>query len=248
MEPDSTMLQAAISEVEKERSYLSAELEAFQVFREAVRLATPEPKNIDGSLATSEQLRETYREEVMNGFDHRLFYGDSLRASLEHELSPAIADTLLSNEPLTQRRKRDLLVETTEAIKQREEFLEELDEERAALETFADELSDIESTLEELPVCSVQRQSLERLLRVWDQYETLENDCETLLERRQEELRRDDRFTRAVSDRHARNEYLYRELETSYPVLGAIAETIERIDSNRLGEEVMETMDGPKTL
>lgn len=244
MRTDSALLENASSEVKKERSYLSAERAAFRSFREAIRLATPEPEDIDGSSATSERLRETYREEVINGFDHTLFYGDSLRASLEHELSPTVAETLLSNEPISQRQKRNLLVETTVTIERREDFLEELEAEQTALETFADQIEDIESTLEELPTCSTRRQSLEKLLRIWDQYETLENKCEQLLKQRQEQFERDERTIQAISDRHALNGYVYRELESPYPVLAVLVEMIEHINSTRFDEK---TMEQPKT-
>ena len=247
MRTDSNILEEARSEVEKEHSYLSAELAAFRSFREAIRLATPEPKNINCSSTTSENLRKTYRDEVINGFDHTLFYGDSLQASLEHELSPAVAETLLSNKPITQRQKRNLLVETTVAIERREQFHEELNAEQAALATFADELEDIESALEELPGCSTQRQSLEKLLRIWEQYDTLETKCEQLLEQRQEQFEHDKRGNLAVSDRHAFNEYVYAELESSYPILAALTETVKRINSNRFDEEAKEPMKSLKT-
>lgn len=245
MRTDSTLLEKAISEVEKERSYLYAELSAFEGFREAIRLTTPEPKDIDCSSATSEHLQETYREKVLDGFDHSLFYGDSLRESLENELSQKTAETLLSNEPFTQRRKRDILVETTVAIERREDFLTELDAEQTALEKFVNELTDIETILEDLPECSTRRQSLKKLLRIWDRYDTLENKCEQLLEQRQERFEREERSTHAVSDRHELNEYMYGELETSYPVLATLTETIERINSNRMGEKSMEPMERP---
>jgi len=90
-----------------------------------------------------------------------------LAESLETELSPAIADLIVSKEPLTQRRKRDILVETTAAIERREEFCAELADERAALTRYAEELTDIEEVLEKLPACSVQEHHSEELLDVW---------------------------------------------------------------------------------
>lgn len=114
----------------QESEYLRKEQRAYERFREQVRLARPDSVDATGSSRTSEQLVETYREEVMKTLDRKRVYGDTLAISLETELSPAIADAMLSNEPLTQRRKRNLLVETTVAIERREQFLTEIIEER----------------------------------------------------------------------------------------------------------------------
>lgn len=247
METDSSILSKGVTEVDQERSHLTAELGAFEEFREAIRLATPESMADDGSSATSEHLLEKYRTEVMYGLDYGSIYGDSLAESLENELSPAVAEVLLSNKPLTQRRKRNLLVETTRSIERREAFLAELDEERAALETFSEELAKIESIVERLPVCSPQQQRLEELLTVWEQYGSLEKWCEWLLERRQKQLRNAERSIRIFDDLHALNNYLYSELETPYPVLAALAETVERLDSNRTSRAASESTDRPRT-
>lgn len=48
----------------------------------------------------------------MASLDYETVYGDTLAESLEEELSPSIARIFLLKEPLNQRRKRNLLVET----------------------------------------------------------------------------------------------------------------------------------------
>lgn len=247
MGTDRAILKTAISEVDQERSYLSAEQAAFEEFREAVRLATPDTTADTGPSETTENLREKYREEVMDRLDYGQVYGDSLAESLEQELSPAIADVLMSEEPLTQRRKRNLLVKTTVAIERREEFLEELDKEQTALETCADELADIDSSLKKLPKCSPRQQLLEDLLDIWKQYNTLEERCNRLLERRQQQIRDARRSVRLFGDQHALNDYLYGGLETSYPVLTATLTMVKRINSNQTGRELSETMYRQKT-
>lgn len=244
---DLAILEAAISEVEEECTYLSTEQAAFEEFRESVRLATPEPAAETNSSKTTENLKETYRTEVMDELNYGLVYGDSLSESLEKELSPSLANALLSNDPLTQRRKRDLLVETTVAIERREQFRTEIGEEKNALETFAEELDDIKSSIEALPECSPQQQLLEDLIGVWEQYETLENRCKRLLEHRQNQIRDASRSAQIFGDHHALHDYLYEDLETSYPVLVAIAGMIEQIDSNRTGREWSEMIDRQKT-
>lgn len=236
MVTDNTVLEQAISLVDQECAYLREERRAYERFRERVRLATPHSADATGPSETTEQLVDAYREEVMEALNQETVYGDNLAESLEAELSPSIADLFVTKEPLTQRRKRNLLVETTVAIERREEFCAELDDERAALQTYAEELSDIEEALEKLPACSAQEQHLEKLLVVWEVYDTLLEQCERLLERRQQQIREAERSLSIFGKKHARNEFLYSELDTRYPVLSAIAATCERIESKRNGQ------------
>lgn len=123
-----------------------------------------------GPSETTEELLNVYRREVMDTLDHETVYGYSLVESLEEELSPSIGQVIHSKEPLTQRRKRNLLVVTTAAIERHKEFSVELDDGRAALETFSKELSDIEQVLKKFPTCSAREQPLDNLLNVWEGY------------------------------------------------------------------------------
>lgn len=240
MVTEHAILRKAISQIDRECSYLRAEQSSFREFRETVSLAQPDRKCDDGASETMEKLREAYRKEVMEPLDHEVVYGDTLVESLEQELSPTLADALLSNEPFTQRRKRDLLVACTAAIERRDRFSSELDDERNTLETVADELAEIEATIDKLPECTPKRQPLEKLLVVWEVYDTLEERCAQLLEGRQRQLEGTDRSIRRIGEKHALNDYLYGELDTSFPILSALASTLERIDANRNGEKPSE--------
>lgn len=233
MPTDSKTLQQAIKEVDEECSYLSAERAAFEEFRESIRLATPELAHAERPSETTEQLRETYHEVVLYGLDHETGYGDTLGDDLVQEHSPSIADILLSAKPLTQRRKRNLLMETTIAIERREHFLAEIEAERTALGIFAQEIAAIESTVETLPECSPQEQLLENLLEARERYDDLKQQCDHLLERRQEQLNDPARNVTILDEPHALNEYLYSDLDTAYPVLSALGSTVKRIHSEQ---------------
>lgn len=243
MVTDNTVLERAISLVDQERSYLREERRAFERFREQVRLARPDPADATGPSETIEQLVVAYCEKVMEALDHETVYGDTLAESLEAELSPAIADLFITKKPLTQRRKRDLLVQTTAAIERREGFCAELDDERAALKRYAEELADVAEALEQLPACSTQEHHIETLLVVWKVYDTLLEQCELLLERRQQQIREAERGLSILGKNHARNEFLYSELDTRYPVLSAIAAACGQIDARQNDEESVESPD-----
>lgn len=233
MGTESTTLGQAMSLVDQERSYLRQERCAFERFRERVRLTRTDSAGAVGPSETTEQLLVAYREEIMEALDYDEVYDDTLVESLEAELSPSLAKLLVSKDPLTHRHKRNLLVQTTAAIEQREQFGAELDDERAALKMNAEELADVEEALEKLPACSAQEQHIETLLIVWEVYDTLLEQCERLLKQRQQQIREAERSLMIFGRKHARNEYLYSGLDTRYPVLAAIATTCERIESKR---------------
>lgn len=243
MVSDGNTVQRALSLVDQECSHLRAEGQAYEAFRERVSHTTPESSDATAPSITTKELLDAYRQEVMDNLDYETAYGDTLAESLEAELSPSVAQTLLSKKPLTRRRKRNLLVETTAAIERREEFCEELEDEREALEIFAEELADINNVLERLPACSARELHLEKLLTVWEMYDTLLDRCEVLLEYRQQQIRDAVRSPRLFGEKHARNQFLYSDLNTLYPVLSAIAATCDRIAASRNGEPHGESAD-----
>lgn len=159
-------------------------------------------------------------------------------------ISPSLSDALLSNEPFTQRRKRDLLVASTEAIDRRERFREALDDERDSLQTTADELSEIEATIDTLPELAPQHQPLEMLIVIWEGYETIEESCAELLTDCQRQLEGTDQNIRRYGTTHAFNRYLYGNLESVYPVLSALAATLRLLDSKRNREASPEVAEG----
>lgn len=244
MEAERSIIKQAIALVEQEQTCLCAERCAFEAFRETVRLTTPDSTDATGPSETTQRLLAAYREEVMDALDYEEVYGDTLAESLEQELASSNADLLLSKSPLTQKRKRNLLLSVAAAIENREQLRSELEEERAALATFDEELTEVEAVINRLPPCSPRNQHIEKLLVIWEVYETLAERCEELLERRQQQIQDAERFDKILSKKHARNDYLYQELDTRYPVLSAITTTIERIDSKRNGEEPPESPDG----
>lgn len=112
---------------------------------------------------------------------------------------------------------------------------------------FADKIEEVESIIDKLPECSPQHQPLEKLLVIWEVYDTLEEQCERLLKQRQHQIQAVERSPHVFSEQHALNEYLYGELETSYPVLTGLAATVERINSNQTVQAASETADRPRT-
>ena len=229
------VLSRAVHTVRDEQSALRDECQRFEEFREAVRLAQPVTTGDVGASQTTETLLDTYRETVMAAPDFDEVYGDPLSEHLEHELSPNISVKFLSKEPFTQRFKRDLLVATSAAIERRTRVIQELDGELERLRSTRDELMAIETELAALPRCSVDDLPFEEFSRLWEVYEELDQRCREVLDERLQEITGTERRGSGVDNEHLFNEYLYRELLTSYPILSAAARIRNRIEDRRGG-------------
>ncbi|MCY4731604.1 hypothetical protein KY092_13680 [Natronomonas gomsonensis] len=168
--------------------------------------------------------------------DFESAYDEPVSESLEAEFSPSLASALQENEPVTQQFKRNLLVETTAAIDSRTRFLQALEAEHESIRTVQKTVIDIDDTLQELPVCSLQCLQFERFVDVWETCEQAVERCDRRSEQRQCHIA--DRQTtdnRTNIGTHALNAYLYDDIETRFPALYALAETRRCIEQYRGG-------------
>lgn len=234
MQTERKLLDRAGERIADEQSFLGAECEAFEEFRDVVSLARTTAGTDPESATETERLRAAYRETVMSSPDFEGGYGESLAESLENEFSASVANALLLEDRVTQRLKRDLLVGTNEAIERRGRVRDALDAERESVERVGRELADIERTLQDTPVPSLRTLSFEEFVETWETCEALTARCERLLEERQSVIA-DLQAAIGPSTTHALNEYLYGELETTYPALRAIARTRRDIERYRRG-------------
>jgi len=109
-------------------------------FCEIVRLAAPDQSDEDIATEQTRDIRETYRETVMDTPGFEDMYHETLEEHLRKELSPASATAFLSKRPFTGCLKRALLVATSDAIQRRERFEHRLATEAESLETALEEL------------------------------------------------------------------------------------------------------------
>lgn len=235
MTRDIEVIDAATSVVSKEQSEIRIEIERLKAFREGVRLAQPSPSDDGDPPQVTTELAQQFREKTGPGADTNVSCRDSIVEKIE-EISPDIFDILVSTNGFTRRLKRKLLVRTSDSIERRERFINALDVERHDLETARDDLERIRSNAQSLPVCSLNRRSLDEFLDLWEEYDELVGQCEEILDRRQRVMNDPNRNGPAYLEPYSLNEYLYRELDTSYPVLSAIASVKHRIERDRAGD------------
>lgn len=218
----------AYERITQEQACLRSECAAFRRFREAASM--PQATDRSGSDVPTDSILEAYRETVVASSEFDSLDGEPLVECLNGDFSPPIVNALLEDDSLSRRLKRKLLLETNGAIERREQLHDTLEIERESIRTSRDEVLDIEQTLEALSACSLRVTPFDELVEVWETCETLGARDDRLLQQRQSTIRKLDDEIGLRDYPHALNQYLYDDLETTYPALHGIARSRERVE------------------
>lgn len=235
-------LVAAKRAIRRERRRIVAEARAFETFLDAVRdvhVATPSTTGGGQLLVRSgaprsaaSAVRRAYEDTVMGVAHYAEDYDDTYPESLAAEFGPDVATALLEG-PLTEPCKRALLGAASDARDRRTRFLDALDEEWRSLETAERILRQITTGLRSLDASPTPRGSCDDLAAARSTLDTMERRCRSLATDRQETIQ-DRAFTGGWrADASHVQEYLYVDLEPTYPVLAAVTETLSRIERRR---------------
>jgi len=205
--------------VQREAAEIDAEREAFDQLAqqvtdiETVRDRQPEPQAhtlmVESQLQTADQLREAYRETVMDVPHYDDVYGESLETNVAAELPPDVA--VLFQDPadqITPDQKTRIRAAATNARASRETLAANLVDEQESLVTAYDELDAVITQLDGPHVPGWYTAEFEATLT-------------TGIQTRQELL--DDRPHRSRADGHDLCQYLYENQGWTYPVLTAVA-------------------------
>jgi ABC-type transporter Mla subunit MlaD len=212
-------LKDARANVQREASEIDTEREAFDQFAqqvttiETVRDRQPEPQahtlTVKSQLKAADQLRQAYRETVMNIPHYDDVYGESLETNVTAELPSDVA--VLFHDPadqITPDQKTRIRAAAANARATRETLAANLADEQKSLATAYDELNAVISQLDGPRVPGGYTAQFEA---------SLTNTIRT----RQEML--DDRSHRSRADGHDLCQYLYADQGWTYPVLTAVA-------------------------
>lgn len=240
IDPDIDRLAAAERVIRRERRRTVDEREAFDALRAAVREVpterdrpvspdSPAPSVLSGPTDTGSNgataVRRAYERTVMAVPHYEEEYGDALRESLEAEFGTGVAVGLTDLGRLTPGLKRAVLDAAGTARAERDRFVEALDAEADSLCGSGTRLAAIRDelgTLADEPTPDFgARDAVRARLGV------LADDCDAVADDRQATLREwDDRFDppAGVPDLP---QYLYVDLDATYPVLATVAEVGE---------------------
>ena len=236
---------SAIEIVEAEREYVLAERDAFLRFGDAVRtLSVPADRTV-GAIALSvvgtsdgrqlRDVRDRYRETVMATPDYEAQYGQPLSEHMASEFTEDVAAAVTAGNRFSEPLKRLLLQQARDAARQRETFLDVLEEERDALTDAYRRLRGTTSGLDGTTEFELLREPFAELV---DREHDLRRDasrCERLLWDRQREIHGQHRRHPRVDDLLVQ-EYLYERLDVTFPVLSA---TLDRLRELRRGRRAV---------
>lgn len=216
--------------IEKERSEITAELEAFREFRDRINTIDAverTPPRYPGDRYERQKVgkkpidrvRSAYRDTVMDTAHYEEVYDEQLVEHMAQELGPDVAEGLRIDTSVvfTPPYKMAIVTGATRAVASRKKFIETLDEEATSIETAKTTLTDVLAALDTTAVPEWHCEPFNE--RVTD-----------IAQRRQNELR--EKSALPQLDEYSLYEYLYREEQWTFPVLTAIARLRESVDTN----------------
>lgn len=221
-------LSTATRLVDREQREVSAEVDAYEAFRERVngidprpstppdrasRLANPESESSEDRL---ERVRAAFRDTVLSTPHYEKTYGESLVDHLASEFGAEVADAFRpeSSVSFTAPYKATLEARATLAVRTRRNFLQTLDGERDSLESAHDDLASLFGALDTT------------IIPEWH-CESFAEQLDDVAQRRQRTIQGRDSVTHF--DAHSLCALLYANEPWSYPVLTAVARTREAV-------------------
>lgn len=237
-------IREARSVVNAERERTRAERDAFVAFAERIEgiEATPDQSvDVGGSVVSFaaqptdqglQQIREAYQATVMAVPHYEDEYDETLGDNLSAELGEEVAAAVTDGKQLTPRVKGTLLQGSAEAVRRRDQLLDELANEAEALADETDELEPIETFLSDLSDQSPHMRSFETLVDRWNHLIDLEERCRRVVDRRQGALHRGPNSL-AVSRAPTLQEYLYGTLSVDHPVIADATDILGRVREAR---------------
>ncbi|WP_053947937.1 DUF7260 family protein [Halolamina sediminis] len=244
------LLFAPRANVRAAKEAIRAEYEAITAEQDALSSFTSQVKELStaGPTSTAEgggvgvvgaanrqsggmaQVRDAYRETVMDVEHFERDYGESLPVNLANEFGDGVAGAVVANDTLSPQVKRAVIASAKKSHTRRDRYLDTLDTERQRLDRAGDALDDAATRCAELDGNRLRLQSFEDLRARFDRLDETRESLETALSRRQVQIHEGVTFGWQRRDSESVYRYLYRDMDATYPVLADGARVLARID------------------
>lgn len=238
-----TLFDTARQRLRAERRRLVDEREAFRAFEQHVR-------KLDGQGGSTQPARSTrltvtehpqglqtvksaYESTVMAVPHYDDEYGESFEEHVTGEFGPEIATLLTQATVLDPQSKQTLLGAASQARNRRDALVDALDAEQEALAPASRELLSLVDELTEYEEATFATASFGTLDAYRLRLSVLAENCEEVVDDRQEALVRQRKSLSLPIDGPDVPTYVYQGLETTYPVVSTAATVLERIESLR---------------
>lgn len=235
-------IEQAITCVNDEHSVLQSEQEAFRELREFLRSnqsvsmtqgGVPAARTVVQSCGSTREFVDVYRETVIRIDHYKSQYGESVEENMAMELREGIMTGVRANAELNPLLHRQLQIAVDESLQRRSQLLGILDGERDCLQRAIEDCQTFDRRLDDVPDCRIDVMPFNVLERHWNRLSNLEQRCERVIRRRQQFIV-DRRTSDLDLDDHVSfNDYLYRPLESKFPVFETGLELLDRIDHHR---------------
>lgn len=236
-------VQEAPPAIRRERECVKAERDAFHEFAATVKTMTVPERQSSGTTAARlvgpnagtnrlQAVRDRYRDTVMSVPDYEEQYGEGLQEHMAAELGEHLATAVVNGGRLTDQLRRLLVSQARAAARQRETFLETLEEEYGSVTDGYARLRTATTNLEETTDLELEQRSFPELTRHEQQLRQEIDRYERLLEDRQTEIHRENRPFRR-SEGTFLQEYLYADLPVTFPLLGATLDLLGQLRDRR---------------
>ena len=237
-----TYTDAALDSVRRERREVERECQAFKRFRQRIQTIETQTLRFERSVVgvnqnlTSEEksVRDTiepwYHDTVMAVDHYGDVYGDSFEASLSAEFGVDVLVLISEATTFSPFIKQRLLEAAQQCFDNRRVFLETLQDEFTTLKDAQSTVQEIREAIAELDSTELQRGSDTELTDRYDTLHTLNSECKSWIQQRQEEIHTHRIDRSADVDTHTDLcSYLYEGLEVDYPVLATFVDILEII-------------------
>lgn len=239
-------IEAALTEIDAEREILAAEREAFRsLIRRVSEVAVETPQTtaagaavavtmpVQATSSSLSEIRTAYRETVMAVPHYESEYGESLRENLTVEVGESLAEQLLDGDALTRPVYDAFLEAIRQAMDERRRVQQYVERERDSLQQFDASITEVESAVAEAGTELTSASGTQSLSRIDARLATLQSRCEDLATDRQQRVHDRPETSFDWIDGLGVFEYIYADLETTTPVLSAIASCLATIRDHR---------------
>lgn len=237
-------VRAALSAIQTEYDAITAEQEALTSFVtrvEELPACGPTPTAGKGGVTvvgtTNSQpggmaeVRDAYRETLMDVDHYDRDYGEALSENLANELGDSVAGAVLSNDRLSPQVKRVLINSAQNGYSSREEYLDTLDRERKRLDAAGESLEEVASRCADADGDRLRLRSFHELHNRYNRLQDARRQLTATLEQRQEQLQEGVTFGWQRRDSRSVYRYLYRDIDATFPVLADGMRLLERIET-----------------
>lgn len=239
-------IASARSLLEEERTRVTDEAEAFAAFARRVsdvEIATMPVTDGGPAMTTAleapppddgiETVRDAYRDTVMAVPHYDAEYDETLQTNMRLEFGEDVADAVDRGETLTPQLKGTLIERSRTAQRQRVALVGQLDVESDALDEAETTLRHCRQSADRLEEATLDDCTFDELSAEWRLLEDRRQAAESLLENRQETIQQREQETGARPGGPSFEQYLYDQVDATYPVLSEATSLVERIEAAR---------------